>query len=207
MMKASSTLALSLALLAGCASQPALFSLADRVCDKAPRLTSDHEVPLGRVGGRTAFVNASTPCVETPKGRVTYVVFALPAATSPYQITVRSRPRRGALISPEATIYGADDRVRREITGFRGAIGTLVASATGEPGDHYLVVTSTPDTIGRPQSVPTAANTPPIRLAAVVLVPIIIPAPAAGPRSDKIDAVLAHSGAITVSAVPFTTVP
>ncbi|WP_428487380.1 hypothetical protein [Rhodopila sp.] len=205
-MKTSAIPALSLMLLAGC-SQPPLLSLADRVCDTAPRLMPGNEVSLGRGGSSTVIMDAASPCVETPAGRASYIVFALPADNSPYQITVRSHPRGGALISPEATIYGADDRPRREIGGFRGAAGTLVASTTGEPGDRYVVVTSTPDTIGVPRNVPTAGNPPPIRLAATIVVPIIMPASPAGPTTDIISAILAHSGAITVSANPFITLP
>lgn len=205
-MKAGSIPALSLMLLAGC-NGPPLLSLADRTCDTAPRLMPGNEVSLGGRGSRTVTVDADSPCVETPKGRASYVVFTLPAAGSPYRITVRSSPRGRALILPEAKIYGADDRPRREIGGFRGAAGALVAGATGAPGDHYLVVASTPDAIGSSQSVPTAANPPPVRLAAAAGVPIILPAVPVGPMTDTISAILAHSGAITVSAVPFVTMP
>ena len=205
-MKAISMLAASLTLLASC-SPPSLLSLADRVCDKAPRLMPGNEVSLGRGGSKTVIVDASSPCVETPAGRASYVVFELPTVNSAYLITVHSHPRGGGLISPEAKIYGAGDQPRRDVSGFRGAAGALVASATGEPGDRYVVVTSTPATIGGPQNIPTATNPPPVRLAATVFVPIIIPPTPTGPTTDAVDTVLAHSGAITVSADPFVTVP
>ena len=206
MTKTSWLPALSLMLLSGC-SHPPLLSLADRVCDKAPQLLPDNEVSLGRGGSRTVIVDAASPCLETPTGRASYIVFALPAASSPYQITIHSRPSGGALISPKAKIYGVDNRPRREIGGFRGTAGALVASATGEPGDRYVVVASTPDTIGGPQDVPTAANPPPIQLASTVIVPIIIPASPIGPVTETINVVLAHSGLITVSANSFVTFP
>ncbi len=90
---------------------------------------------------------------------------------------------------------------------FSSAAGALVGSARGEPGDRYVVVTSTPDSIGQSQDIPTAANSPSVRLAAATYVPIIIPASPDGPMTNAIQAVLAHSGVITVTAVPFITMP
>jgi len=195
------------ALLLGGCSQPPLLSLSGRVCDAAPQLAAENQVPFGSAGGATVVLDANSRCVETPEGPATYAVFALPAAAGPYQITVRSRPRGISLLWPEATIYGQDNGPRRSITAFRSAAGAVVASARGEAGDRYVVVTSTPDTVGRREEIPTAANPAPIRLAATVIVPVIIPATPIGPTSNVLPAVLAHSGAVTVSAMPFVTVP
>jgi hypothetical protein len=205
-MTARALLALSLLLMAGC-SHPPLLSLAQRVCDAAPQLIPGNEVSFGRSGGKTVVVNAASPCIDTPAGRASYVVFALPATNDPYQITVRSSLHGTALIWPNSIIYGADDRVRLNIRDFRGAASNLVASARGEPGDRYVVVTSTPGTIGRPYDLPTALKLSPVRLAAAVYVPIILPATPVGPMTDRVPAILAHSGTITVSAMPFVTIP
>ena len=83
--------------------------------------------------------------------------------------------RGQAVIWPDATVYGRDDRPRLHIGSIREAAGAVVGAATGQAGDRYLVVTSTPSTVGRREAIPTADATPPIRLAAAVIIPIIIP--------------------------------
>ena len=205
-MKPARLLPLLLPLLAAC-TPPPLLSLADRQCSTAPLLTAGHAVDLGHASGTTVIVDATSPCITTPKGPATYAVFKLPAVDSAYQLTIRSNPRGNGLLMPDAAIYGVDDRVRRAIADFRGAAGAMVASARAEPGDGYLVVTSSPATIGRIQTIPTADNPYPVRITAAVFVPLILPAAPIGPTSSALAPTLAHSGVVTVSAMPYLTLP
>lgn len=194
-------------LLMGCVPPPPVLSLASRPCTAAVQLAPATEVPFAVASGTTVTVDATAACVETPSGRASYVVFRLPAATAPYQITVRSAARGLALMLPKAEIYDAQDRPRGEIDGFRGMREALVASARGLPGDRYVVVASSPASIGLQRSMPTAAVTRPVRVAAAVFVPIVIPMQPTGPTSDQVGVVLAHSGSVTVTAMPYVTLP
>lgn len=196
----------TLALLAGC-NTPTLLSLEGRACDTAPQLSRDNLVELGSSRGTAVVLDGTAPCVVTPAGPASYAVFALPEAAGPYRITVRSTLRGQAVIWPDTTVYGKDDRPRLHVESVREAAGAVVGSVTGQVGDRYLVVTSTPGTIGRREAIPTAAATPPIRLAATIIIPIIIPNGPVGPATDKLSAILAHSGRVTVTALPFVTVP
>ena len=196
----------ALAVMAGC-STPTVLSLDGRACDAAPTLSRDNQVELGSSRGTTVALDGTARCVMTPAGPATYAVFALPEVASPYRITVRSTLRGQSVIWPDATVYGRDDRPRLHIDSLREAAGAVVGSVTGQVGDRYVVVTSTPGTIGRREAIPTAAATPPIRLAATIIIPIVIPNGPVGPATNKLPAILAHSGRITVTALPFVSVP
>lgn len=192
---------------AGCMAPPPILSLEARSCTASVQLAPASEVSFGVASGTTMMVDATAPCFETPAGRASYAVFRLPVATEPFQITVRSSARGLALLLPKAEIYDAQDRPRAAIDGFRAVRGALVASARGLPGDRYVVVASSPASVGLQRSMPTAGDPRPVRVAAAVFVPVLIPMQPTGPTTDQTGAVLAHSGSVTVTAMPYVTLP
>ena len=195
-------------LLAGCQRPPPVLDLAGGTCDAAPVLANAVPVPFGEARGARVTLAAGAPCLDQAEGRAIYAVFALPASSAPYRITVRSLVGGAGMIWPDATILTANGHSRARMTDFRAAASSIVATTRGEPADRYVLVRSSPATVGMTPNIPTAANPPPIRLAAAVFIPIFIPPPGPlGPTTSKIQATLAHSGTITVSAMPYLTVP
>lgn len=195
-------------LLAGCQHPPLVLDLAGGTCDAAPALGNAVPVPFGEARGARITLAAGAPCLNLDEGRATYAVFALPASSAPYRITVRSLAGGAGMIWPDAAILTADGHSRARMTDVRAAASSIVATTRGEPADRYVLVRSSPATIGTMPSIPTAANPPSIRLASTVFIPIFIPPPGPlGPTASKVQATLAHSGTITVSAMPYLTVP
>lgn len=195
-------------LLAGCQSSPPVLDLGAGLCDAMPALDHAAGVPFGDVRGARVTLGAGAPCLEREGSRATYAVFALPVSSAPYRITVRSLVSGTGIIWPDAEILTGDGHPRARMSAFRTAAGSIVGTTRGEPADRYVVVRSSPATIGTTPDIPTAANPPPIRLAAAVFIPIFIPPPGPlGPTSSTVKATLAHSGTITVSAMPYLTVP
>lgn len=195
-------------LLAGCQRPPPVLDLAGRTCDAAPALGNAVPVPFGEARGARVTLAAGAPCLDLPEGRASYAVFALPASSAPYRITVRSLPGGAGMIWPDAAILTADGHSRARMADVRAAAGSIVATTRGEPTDRYVLVRSSPATIGTTPDIPTAGDPPPVRLAATVFIPVFIPPPGPlGPTTSKIQATLAHSGTITVSAMPYLTVP
>ena len=194
-------------LLAGCQRPSAVLDLAGRTCDAAPALGNAVPVPFGEARGARITLAAGAPCLDLDAGRATYAVFALPASSTPYRITVRSLGGGAGMIWPDAAVLTADGHTRVRVTDFRTAASSIVATTRGEPADRYVLVRSSPTTIGTTPNIPTAGDPPPIRLAATVFIPVFVPPPALGPADSKVQATLAHSGTITVTAMPYLTVP
>lgn len=195
-------------LLAGCQRLPPVLDLAGGTCDAAPALGNAVPVPYGEVRGARITVAAGAPCLNLDQGKATYAVFALPGSPAPYRITVRSIASGAGIIWPDAVILTADGRSRARMTDVRTAAGSIVATTRGESADRYLLVRSSPRTIGTTADIPTAGDPPPIRVAATVFIPIFVPPPGPlGPTASKVQATLAHSGTIIVSAMPYLTVP
>lgn len=195
-------------LLVGCQRPPPVLDLAGGTCDAAPALGNAVPVPFGEDRGARITLAAGAPCLDLDEGRATYAVFVLPASSAPYRITVRSLAGGAGMIWPDAAILTADGHSRARMTDVRAAASSIVATTRGEPADRYVLVRSSPATIGTTPNIPTAANPPPIRLVSTVFIPIFIPPPGPlGPTASKVQAILAHSGTITVSAMPYLTVP
>lgn len=195
-------------LLAGCQPPPVVLDLAGATCDAVPNLGNAVPVLFGEARGARTTLAAGAPCLNLDEGKATYAVFALPASTAPYRITVRSLARGAGIIWPDAAILTADGRSRARMTDVRTAAGGIVATTRGEPADHYVLVKSSPATIGTTPDIPTAGEPPPTRVAALVFIPIFVPPPGPlGPTASKVQATLAHSGTIIVSAMPYFTMP
>lgn len=195
-------------LLAGCQPPPLVLDLAGGTCEAVPNLGNAAPVPFGEARGARITLAAGAPCLNLDEGKATYAVFSLPASAVPYRITVRSLPSGAGTIWPDATILTADGRARARMTDFRTARSGIVVTTRGEPADRYVLVKSSPTTIGTTPDIPTAGEPPPIRMAALVFIPVFIPPPGPlGPTASKVQTTLAHSGTIIVSAMPYVTMP
>lgn len=143
--------------LAGCAAPPPLLDLSGRACAASPDLISAAPVALSDPRHPDTVklrIDATAPCLETPQGKSLYGAFRLPDSTVPFMIAVRSVPLGEGLFVPRLLLLDGTGAVAREIgrdeLEFRG--DTLTALIRSHPGERYLVVASTPQSIGQSET-------------------------------------------------------
>src|SRR6185437_15724309 len=149
---------IALALLSGCASAPPpLLDISAHACSSSPDLIAAKSLPLGESGHPSPVkvdIDDSAPCLQTPQGKSLYAAFRLPDSLSPYLIAVRSLPLGKGIFVPHLLLLGGTGAVRRQIgqdeLEFRGT--TLSAIIRSHPGELYLLVAATPQSVGKTDS-------------------------------------------------------
>lgn len=121
-------LAAALALLAACAAAPPpILDLSGHVCTPSPELITAPPVPLSNPGHPSPVelrIDETAHCLDTAQGKSLYAAFTL----------------TGALAR----------EVDSGVLQFRG--DSLTALIRAHPGERYLVVASTPQTVGQTNS-------------------------------------------------------
>jgi hypothetical protein len=97
-------------------------------------------------------LDGSGPCLQDGQGaKSLYAVFRLPAASTPYQITIASQPLGAGLFSPHLLLVDDQGKVLREIPRdsflFHG--DDLSVALRAHPGEAYLVAASDPQSVGQ----------------------------------------------------------
>jgi len=134
---------------------PPLLDISAAQCTQQPDL-ANAIVTVATVDGdsekpRTATLNLRSGCIDGADGRSLYAVFAMPDG-GPFTISVSSLPQGRSVLAPRARILDAQGvEVRRLPPSsflFRGP--NLTALYRSHPGEHYLVVSSDPPSVGKP---------------------------------------------------------
>jgi hypothetical protein len=99
-------------------------------------------------------IDDTAPCLATQQGKSLYGAFRLPDSTASFMIAVRSLPVGQGLFVPRLLLYDGTGALTREIgrdeLEFRGE--TLTVLIRSHPGERYLVVASTPQSIGQAET-------------------------------------------------------
>lgn len=145
-------------LLSACAAPPPpLLDISTHACAPQPDLVSALPVKLSdpiRPDMVNLRIDDTARCLQTTQGPSLYGAFALPADAMPMMLAVRSVPVGEGLFVPHLLLLDGTGAVQREVEQsalqFRGE--TLTAFIRLHPGERYLVVGSTPQTVGQTDS-------------------------------------------------------
>lgn len=145
----------ALALLAGCAPPPPpLLDISTHACSNVPDLVDALPLPLSDALHPNTVelrIDDSARCLQTAQGKSLYGAFRLPDSTAPMMVAVRSVPVGEGLFVPHLLLLDGTGASQREIgqdsLQFRG--NTLTALIRVHPDERYLVVASTPKTVGQ----------------------------------------------------------
>jgi hypothetical protein len=146
----------ALSLLAGCAAPPPppLLDISRHPCSAIADLINAAPLPLGDALHPKLVemrIDDSARCLETAEGKSLYGAFRLPDSTVPIMVAVRSIPVGEGLFVPRLLLLDGTGALKREIgqdsLEFRG--NTLTALIRIHPDELYLVVASTPKTVGQ----------------------------------------------------------
>ena len=143
-------------LLAACSKPPPpTLTLAGRTCVEKPDLASATAVPLADDKPVKVTLDDKTPCFDMPgSGKAAYVAFSLPASNDEYILSVTSVPIGEGRFLPRLVLADGDGKKLRDISPdmFMAHGTALRAGLRPHPGEHFLIVSSDPDTIGQSKS-------------------------------------------------------
>jgi len=148
----------ALGLVSACAAPPPpLLDISSHVCAPQPDLISALPVKVSdplRPDMVDLRIDDTARCLQTTQGPSLYGAFALPGDAVPMMLAVRSIPVGEGLFVPHLLLLDGTGAVQREVEQsalqFRGE--TLTAFIRLHPGERYLVVASTPQSVGQANS-------------------------------------------------------